>query len=487
MTLQNAWKTHGLYAISFVNGAVIMVFELIGARIIAPFLGSSTFVWTSIIGVILLALSVGYYYGGVLADKGASRKKLAQILLLAGLAILVSRIIRDDFLIAISSQGVDVRVKSFLAALVLFSPASFLMGMVSPYIGRLQLESIKEAGKTIGSLYAAGTAGSIVGTFAYGYWLVAAFPNGAVHAALAAIMIILSVAVSTGWRKPKHLAVAVGLVAVSALLMFANLQGTNLELDRDTQYSRVIVNRTTLDNRPVRLYFTEAGRSQSGVYLDGDRGSAFTYVQKIAAYAKQQPGVRVLMIGGGTFTLAKDIARQDAAAHIDVIEIDPALTDIAQEFFFYQPSEQITIYNQDGREFLNNANYAQYDIIVIDAYTVNGPPFQLATTEAVAHMRRLLKPDGVVIANLIASYEGENARLLDAIDATYRTAFTTIKMVSASNAEQPKSALQNILLYAGSQESRYPEVVANNRPRPTMQPLTDDFAPIEYYTAKAIQ
>jgi predicted membrane-bound spermidine synthase len=482
--VKSHWHDYNLLIVSLVNGAVIMVFELIGSRIIAPHLGSSSFVWTSIIGVILMALSVGYFYGGILADKGASRRKLSIILLIAAGLILASRFVRDDLLVVISDLSIDMRLKSFIASILLFGPASVLMGMVSPYVARLQLNNLSHAGATVGSLYAAGTVGSIIGTFLYGYWLVGHFSNGTVHAALAIIMVLLSFAVSAGSLGRTVHTGGIAIIILSFIAAGIVTAGPAIELDTDTQYARVIVSKTTLDNRPARIYFTEAKRAQSGIFLDGEKESAFGYVQKISEYIEASEYKNVLMIGGGTFTLASDIVRHDPEMHIDVVEIDPALTHIARQYFNFQDSPRITIHNGDGREFLESNQQKKYDVIIIDAYTVNGPPFQLATTEAAEKMKALLEPGGVVITNSISSFDGANSRILSAVSSTYKEHFSHVSSMPVFPTTHP-STLQNILLFASDDKKALPDDTVAFAPQTSIPPLTDDFAPVEYYTAQA--
>jgi hypothetical protein len=168
--------------IAVLNGAIIMVLEIVGARIIAPHFGSSVYVWTAVIGVILGVLSAGYWYGGRLADRHASDRGLSLILGLAALVLLVSLLTRELSLGLAETLGGDIRLQALVAALLIFAPANFLMGTVSPYLAKLRITELSTAGSSVGGLYAAGTAGSIVGTFAAGYWLISVMGNRALGA-----------------------------------------------------------------------------------------------------------------------------------------------------------------------------------------------------------------------------------------------------------------------------------------------------------------
>ncbi len=152
-----------------------MAFEIVGSRMLGPYVGTSIFVWTGIIGVILMCLSLGYYYGGKIADKKPEFKLLALIILLAGLFIGISTLIKDGLLEVLLNTLNDVKLISLLATFILFSIPSVLLGMVSPYAVRLKIKSLDKSGSTVGNLYAISTLGSITGTFLAGFYLIPSF------------------------------------------------------------------------------------------------------------------------------------------------------------------------------------------------------------------------------------------------------------------------------------------------------------------------
>src|SRR3989338_4756944 len=160
-----------LYTVAFFSGAVVMIVELVASRIMAPYLGASTITWTSIIGTILLSLSVGYWYGGRQADRGASGRTLATIL--AGAALFTALIAHTKpLLVLLTAASLPLAVASTAGAFFLFAVPAALLGMVSPIIVKLTLRDIATTGTTVGTLYALGTAGSIIGTFLGGFVLV---------------------------------------------------------------------------------------------------------------------------------------------------------------------------------------------------------------------------------------------------------------------------------------------------------------------------
>ncbi|RLD51264.1 MAG: hypothetical protein DRJ05_18610 [Bacteroidetes bacterium] len=168
-------KKFFLEIIVFICGAVVMAFEIVGSRMLGPYVGTSTFVWTGIIGVILLCLSLGYYYGGKIADKRPDFKILALVIFIAGIFIAVSTLIKDGLLISLLEVFDDVKLVSLLASFILFSIPSVLLGMVSPYAVRLKIKSLSKSGSAVGNLYAISTLGSITGTFLAGFYLIPSY------------------------------------------------------------------------------------------------------------------------------------------------------------------------------------------------------------------------------------------------------------------------------------------------------------------------
>ena len=174
----------------FICGAVVMIFELVGSRMLGPYFGTSIFVWTSLIGVILGSLSFGYYWGGKLADKKPSFRILSLVIFAAGIFIGLSALTKDYLLIALQSYIPDILLASVLASLALFLPASVFLGMVSPYAAKLKINSLDKSGSIIGNLYALSTIGSIAGTFLAGFYLI---PNFGTNKLLLILPIILAI------------------------------------------------------------------------------------------------------------------------------------------------------------------------------------------------------------------------------------------------------------------------------------------------------
>jgi predicted membrane-bound spermidine synthase len=161
-----------VYTIAFLGGGVFLGMEIVASRILAPYFGNSIYVWGSLISVFLLALSIGYYYGGVLADKSPSFKSLSVVILCASLFILIIPFVYIPVSIYIVDLNLEFRFSVLLACNVLFLIPSILMGMISPYIVKLDATELKKIGHTAGSVYAVSTLGSISGALVVSFFLI---------------------------------------------------------------------------------------------------------------------------------------------------------------------------------------------------------------------------------------------------------------------------------------------------------------------------
>jgi len=485
----------------FVCGAVVMTFEIIGSRVLSPFLGASTYVWTSLIGVILASLSLGYWLGGRLADRKPDLKILASVIFIAGGLISVTVLIKEIALSFVASTPVGVELKSVIASIILFAPASICLGFVTPYTVKLRMLSLADAGKTVGRLYALSTVGSIVGTFAAGFVLTPFVGSIRTLYALSAVLIGLSLRLV-----PFTISrTGIGVIIVFVFSIITNEAGANLLFrtnglhDIDTEYSRVQVFRTIdpKSGKPIQVLATDPYFAQSAMFFDSDE-PAFEYSRYYHLARHFKPDFRdTLVIGGAGYSVPKDFLRRYSNVNIDVVEIDPQMTAIARKYFRLQDDPRLKIIHEDGRTFLRRSDSAKYDVIMMDAFgSLFSVPYQLTTVEAVREMRRTLREDGVVIFNLGSSITGEASLFLQAELATYQSVFPTVHLYKV-NSDYEDTHLQNLMIVA----SASPNVPATTSPDPeiesllshrytgdlstTAQIITDDLAPVEYYNSIA--
>ncbi len=487
----------------FICGALVMVYEIIGSRIVSPFIGTSTYVWTSLIGVILAALSLGYWLGGRMADRKPDVKILASAIFLAGGAVSVTILVKDVVLSMIASAGAGLELKSVAAAALLFAPASALLGFVTPYAVKLRTLSLEDSGKTVGRLYALSTVGSIAGTFAAGFVLIPFVGSTRTLYLIAAMLFGVSLLLAPfAFTRASFTALTIFVFGVAGSEIGSYYMRTvSGQVDIDTQYSRVqiyeAINERT--GRRFRAVATDPFFAQSSMYLD-DGSPVFEYVEFYDLIRHFKPGHdHSLMIGGAGYTVPREYLKNYPEAKIDVVEIDPQMTEIARKYFGLRDDSRLNIFHEDGRIFLNRAGSAKYDAVMVDAFgSLFSIPYQLTTVEAMREIHRVLDDRGLVIVNVGSAISGPASRFLQAEFATYRDVFKDV-MLFKVRPERADGELQNVVLVAckddcsGKLNSDDPAITSLLTRRYTSDflsaepPLTDDLAPVEYYNSVALQ
>ena len=491
-----------LEIVVFTSGALVMIYEIIGSRILAPYIGTSTYVWTSLIGVILASLSLGYWLGGKMADRKPDLRVLS-VVMFAGAALLSVTVLLHAFVLSlISVSKLGLELKSIVAALILFAPASVLFGFVTPYAVRLKMLRIEDAGKTVGRLYALSTVGSILGTFSAGFVLLPFVGSVRTLYLLTAILFVLSLLLAP--FKLSTTNVFIILLLPSAILLneiFAYSLSKNYDLhDFDTEYSRIQVFNSTdsLTGKPIRVFATDPRSTQSAMFLDSD-DLVSRYARFYHLLRHFKPDFQnTLIIGGAGYSFPKEYLRVYPTKKMDVVEIDSQVTEIARRLFRLPDNPDLQIFHEDGRVFLNKIEAKKYDVILIDAFgSLYSIPFQLTTREAVKQIDKGLANDGAVIMNLISAIEGEGSLFLQAEYKTYAEIFPQV-LVFKVNAEKPDNVSQNLILLASKSakvffETSDGEISAlfknlyDKSVNASVPALTDDLAPVEYYNSRALK
>ncbi|MEQ1765053.1 MAG: fused MFS/spermidine synthase [Pyrinomonadaceae bacterium] len=489
-----------LNAVVLICGAVVMVYEITGSRVLAPFIGTSTYIWTSLIGVILGALSFGYWLGGRMADRVPKKSVLASAILAAAGLIALTTLVKDPLLTGIAAFPVGLEIKAVVAALVLFAPASVALGFVTPYAVKLRMDSIAEAGRTVGRLYALSTVGSIVGTFASGFLLLPFLGTNRtlylITAALFAAAFLL-IPFRIDRKISAVLIVFIFAIAANELTSYAMYRSIGFE-DIDTEYSRVRVFRSKdpTTQRPIEAMTFDPHSTQSAMFTDSDE-LVFEYTKFYHLISILKPEFqKSLMIGGAGYSFPKAYLSSYPNASLDVVEIDPALTAIARRRFRLETNERLRIFHEDGRVYLNRADPATYDVVMMDAFgSLFSVPYQLTTVEAVTQISRILKDDGVVVFNLGSAIRGDASLFLQAEFATYKRVFPFVHLFKV-RPERVDDDLQNLIVVACKREclpaATEDQLIGSLLARryepdfPLSVPvLTDDLAPVERYMSIA--
>jgi MFS family permease len=411
----------------FISSFCIMVLELVAGRLIARYLGSSLYTWTSVIGVVLAGITLGNFVGGRIADRFAARKALSVLFIGASLSCVIT-IVMNNFvgqltLLTFCSWAVRV----FIHVALVFLLPSILLGTISPVVAKMALDRGLATGKTVGSVYAWGAAGSIVGTFVAGYYLIAMVGTIQIIWIVAGVLLVMALLYCPGliaarvWLLIFLPAVTLGAGPWS----WAKTTGADLGLripthknvlyEDESQYCYIAVRQ--ISESPDIRNFTQDYLTHSIVNMDDPADLRYSYEKAyllaMRQLAKEKSSLRTLTIGGGGYVFPRYIEKFWPNSRVEVAEIDPGVTHAAMRAFGLSPQSSIVTITADGRNYIDElyrrkiagGEVAPYDFIYEDAINDTTVPFQLTTREFHDKISALLADDGAYLVNIIDVYE----------------------------------------------------------------------------------
>jgi spermidine synthase len=464
---------------------------------LAPFFGNSIFTISSVIGIILAALGVGYYLGGSLADRRPSAVWFFSLIVVAGFSVLLLQFLNAALLPGIAYKLSLIDGPLIVSFLMFFLPAMFL-AMLSPFaIALLHAREARGVGKASGLVFFWSTLGSIAGSLATGFLLIPNWGIGSIIAGTGSGLVLLGAAGLLATRKPKILPVGVmllGLISGIALTHLGSADGRGLVYSADGLYERIVIRDIPYRGRTARILLQD--RNVSGGLVLDDGTMAFDYTRYFDLYRLFTPELKTaLAIGGGAYTVPRSILHDSPRAIVDVAEIDPSLHALALRYFDLPDDARLKNHVIDGRRFLHDTQ-ERYDLIFSDAYRsfISAPP-QFATLEFFRLARSRLKEDGVLIANFYGGLAPDTRATIYSVLRTMRAAFPQVYVIAT--VDPASEELQNFIFVghnaslpdkrtdlrgAAQLEWRAADALLDSYPV-----LTDDYAPLEYYAANAIR
>ena len=506
----------------FMSSFCIMVLELVAGRIIARYLGSSLYTWTSVIGVVLTGITLGNYFGGRIADRFQPRKTLAVLFAICSAAcvvtIILNNLVGDWNWLWYLSWPKHV----FVHVTLVFLLPSLLLGTISPVVAKMALDRGLPTGRTVGDIYAWGAAGSIIGTFVTGYWLIAAMGTVAIIWLVGAALLLMAILY---WIRLFFLHI-LALVFSCLWLMgmgpwqWSENAGAKIALrkqpnpaivyENESQYCYIAVERNS--KNPNKRKFLQDRLEHSEMIVGNTTDLQYSYAPIFAAatirLSAEKDKLSTLLIGGGGYVFPRYIESVWPGSHIDVVEIDPAVTQAAIEAFGLDRDTPINTHTMDARIYVdrlfksnnNNGQDLKYDFIYGDAINDYSVPFQLVTTEFNEKVAKLLTEDGAYMINLVDI--PDSGLFLGAFLNTLEKTFPYIEVIL--EADVPSTDRNTIVIVASGKKLHLNEIakeytkkklhlrhlteaeINQAKEKANGLVLTDDYVPVENLLAPVV-
>ncbi len=504
-------KYHLLSGTVFITGAVVLIVEIVAIRILAVYYGNTIFTASSVITVILLALSCGYYAGGRLADRHPSWQLFFGIILLSGLLLLFFHLI-GKILLPILSLYLSISAGPLASSFLLFLLPSFLLGTLSPFAIKLQTIYSPEqgVGATAGKIFFWSTLGSITGSLLAGFLFIPKFGLDQIIIASSTVLFLLGAFLLfiLGFQK-KHLLkfLLLFVMVAGAAWSVDDLAGENIVYSKDGVYEKITIYGGEYGGRPA-MFLRQDRSSSAAMFLDSNNPTdlVYEYTKYYRLYKVFTPEPKsVLVIGGGAYSIPKAVLEELPLATVDVAEIEPSLFELAKKYFGLVDSPRLHNYIEDGRRLLHESD-KKYDVIFSDVYySLFSIPAHFTTQEFFALVKEKLRADGILIINIIGDLSLEPPSLLMSEIKTMLTVFQNSYFFALVSPEQIEP--QNIILVGHNSDKKidlrdppfvnHPDAIirslrdrAIDIERGELSPypvLTDNFSPVEYLATKVVK
>ncbi|MBM4329890.1 MAG: hypothetical protein FJ117_01480 [Deltaproteobacteria bacterium] len=486
----------------FIASFCTMVIELVAGRIMAPYVGVSLYTWTSIIGVVLAGISIGAFVGGIIADRFPTPRTLGWLLFLSGLGALSISPLTD--LVARWPLQTSLMLRILVITTVIFFVPACILGMISPVVVRLSLDRLERSGNVVGKIYAFSTLGSILGTFATGFFFISWMGTRNILLLMALILIVSSPFFGGAFLKRRVLLIIFPLLSVFLWAIhdkaFTKQRDENSYYFKETDYFTIELKKQEKDGRTLETVVLD-NLIHSYVDLNDplhlQYGYERTYSDLVAWKAKGNPKFRALIIGGGGYTFPRYLEAKYPEAQIDVIEIEPHLTKLAHEYLGLSRNTRIRSFNDDARWVLMNfPERSVYDFIFGDAFNDLSIPYHLTTKEFSSMIRSLLKPEGMFIANVIDHFH--TGLFMPSYVRTLKEVFGQGKVALAGDTPFEEMGISTMIVVASLSDHPWKEAEKENEgncyvldPQELEEKLknrfavvlTDSYAPVDNLTA----
>lgn len=488
-------QTWAYYALSFLTNSLILVFEISGGRLLAPYLGTSVGVWAGLIAVILGAMALGYHFGGRFADKNATSERIGLLLLASSAASLIAWGMRDLIPMWFINPENSVTIEAVVVGAILFMPTVVLLATVSPMLAKNLIKKMDTTAKVVGELNAVGTAGSIIGAVGTGLFLIPNFGVSEIMLAVPFVLFLTSLPLILG-RLKKYIPFVAFCIAIAFFINAVPTRADAVIADISTAYSRIFIYRPGggdvlgMADSPWGVQCAmRVDENNVADETDVSFSYLFAYDLVVRRFFPEDVG-RALFLGGCVEVFPRFILKRYPNTIADSVEIDPGVTDIARKYFGFRDEDfpTLTIHHEDARTFVNEP-HEPYNLIMLDVWDPSGRPvFYMASREAFERVADALAPHGVVIMHINGIPSNKKSYMTASTLKTARSVFRHARLYQFKN--DPDS-LQNLIIVL-SNDDELPDVFTDaaypQKALSVIEPtapgiiFTDNYAPVDGFT-----
>lgn len=505
-----------LLASVFITGTAVLAFEIVAIRILSPFYGNTIYTTSSVIGIILAALSLGYYLGGRLSDRFPKYSIFYGIIFLSGTLVILIYFF-SLVLLPLLSMRLSVISGPFLTSILLFFIPAFFLGMLSPFaikLNNVKSDETSNVGTQSGEVFFWSTAGSIAGSLITGFYLIPAFGISTIMIFTGICLNLLGLAgffIFSALNK-KHLFGVLSFFVLELFLVFffMPIKAEGVIYQTDGIYEKIMVREGDWAGRPVRFLFQDRSYS-SAMHLDSadPKDLVYNYSKYYELYKLfNQDAKDALVIGAGAYSIPKALLAESKSMSVDVSEIEPGLYDLAKKYFNLKEDSRLQDHMEDGRHLLAG-NSKEYDIIISDVYySIFSMPVNFTTKEFFTLAKSRLSENGVFIGNFTGNLFEQPPSLIMSEIKTFKSVFENSYYFGVESATSSSS--QNLIFLGVNGEKKIDWSQWNNPeftqglsdilaglPEKNIDvslysftdeiEITDNYAPIEHLVRKVIE
>lgn len=495
------FKKNTLLFVVFITGASVLVLEVTALRVLTPYFGNTLYSASSVIGVILAALSLGYIWGGKYADKNPFLSRFYFLIFLSGITTFISFLL-SQFLLPLVGYSLSLTNGPFIMSIVLFIIPSIILGMLSPFAIKLieKKHSKVGIGELAGKVFFASTIGSITGSLLSGFYLIPWFGVSTIMLSVATLLSLLGLIGYTlsSVKKKTSSALLIFFCFTFSISYVSTKAFVNPDIiySKDGLYEQLRVSDQELDERPIRVLYQDTSAS-SGIFLD-TKELAFPYTKYFELYKLYKPELdNSLVLGAGAYSVPQALIDTSSTVVVDIVDIEPELFEVAKDYFFVDDSPRFNHFVEDGRRFLYDSD-KKYDLIFSDVYfSVASIPSHFVTREFFELSKEKLSEDGIFVANMTGQVVRRRPNLFLSQVETFQEIFSNSFFVAIDSPETRN--VQNIIFVGVNGEKNIDDVLEEAKKYDseifsslsdkiidlslfsTEQQIlfTDDFAPVE--------